>query len=284
MVRVLSDSTSDLSLELIKRYNIGIIPLHVSLGGDEYIDGVNIDSDMIFKWSDEHRTTPKTSAPSLEDVTAIYTENLKKYDQLVVFTISASMSSSFQVCRMAAQALSAESRITVIDSENLSTGVGHLVIESAIMAEQGKNMKEIEEYCLKARKYVRSSFTVDTLTFLHRGGRCSGLAALLGSALKLHPRIVVENGAMHSDKKYRGSLNKVIMKYVMDLEADLKKAKPDRVFITHSWCDTQIVENVRQYLEGLGVFKEVLETTTAGVVSSHCGPGTLGVLFMENFI
>ena len=281
MVKVLSDSTCDLSKELTERYNIDIIPLHVYLGSEERRDSVDVTPEEIFAWSDANHTTPKTSAPSSEDVIELYKKNLDEYEQLVVFTISSSMSASYNVCRLAAEEIGEEDRITVIDSANLSTGVGHLVIEAAIMASQGKNMKEIEEAILELRGRVRSSFTIDTLTFLHRGGRCSSIAAFFGSALKLHPRIVVENGAMRSDKKYRGSLERVIMKYTEDLRELLKKAKPDRVFITHS-CGPEIVNKVKDFLKSLNIFKEILDTKAGAVISAHCGPGTLGVLYIEN--
>lgn len=280
MVKVLSDSTCDLSVELRERYNVDIIPLHVRLGDEEHLDGIDITPEEIFAWSDQNNTTPKTSAPSSSDVIEIYKKNLEKYDQLVVFTISASMSASNNICRLAAEELGASDRITVIDSANLSTGVALLVIEASIMASEGKNMQEIEKNILELRGKVRSSFTVDTLTFLHRGGRCSSVAAFFGSALKLHPRIIVENGAMRSDKKYRGSIEHVIMKYVEDLREVLKKARTDRVFITHS-AKREIVEKVKNFLKGLNIFKEILITKAGGVISSHCGPGTLGVLFIE---
>ena len=149
------------------------------------------------------------------------------------------------------------------------------------MAGNGATGKEIAEKMEELKPLVRASFVVDTLTYLHRGGRCSGVAALAGSALKLHPKIVVENGKMAPQKKYRGKIDRVILDYVHDLEQDLKSAKKERVFITHSGCDAVVVEAVRSYLEGLQVFDEILETRAGGVISSHCGPGTLGVLFIE---
>ena len=127
---------------------------------------------------------------------------------------------------------------------------------------------------------MRASFVVDTLTYLYHGGRCNAVAAMAGGVLKLHPRIVVENGAMNASKKYRGKIASVVLSYVKDMEDSLKNARPDRVFITHSGCDQAIVEEVRSYLEGLGIFQEILETRAGGVISSHCGPGTLGVLFI----
>jgi len=123
---------------------------------------------------------------------------------------------------------------------------------------------------------------VDTLTFLHRGGRCSSVAAIAGSMLHLHPRIAVADGRMSAGKKYRGKMESVIMTYVRDMENDLKNAKNNRVFITHSGCSEEVISSVRTYLEGLGCFAEILTTRAGGVISSHCGPGTLGVLFIAN--
>lgn len=149
------------------------------------------------------------------------------------------------------------------------------------MAQEGKSAGEIAAYIEVLKPFVRASFVVDTLTYLHRGGRCSGLAAMAGGVLKLHPRIAVKDGKMEPGKKYRGKIDKVIMDYVKDMEADLKNAKKDRVFITHSGCDKNIVDKVRAYLESLDVFDEILETRAGSVISSHCGPGTLGVLFIS---
>ena len=149
------------------------------------------------------------------------------------------------------------------------------------MAKDGKSVEEIVAKMEELKPLVRSSFVVDTLTYLHRGGRCSGVAAFAGSALKLHPKISVINGAMEPGKKYRGIMSKVVANYVSDLEAELKNAKPDRVFITHSMKDHSIVDQVKKQLEDLNVFDEILETGVGGVIASHCGPGTLGVLFIS---
>ena len=127
---------------------------------------------------------------------------------------------------------------------------------------------------------VRASFVVDTLEYLHRGGRCSGLAAMMGTVLKLHPKIVVKDGAMLPEKKYRGAIDNVIMNYAKDMESEIKSAYKDRVFITHSGCDAKVVNSVKDYLKSLNIFDEIHETRAGGVVSSHCGPGTLGVLYI----
>lgn len=280
MVKIISDSTCDLSLELIKRYDIDIISLHILLGEDEYKDGKNITPEEIFTWSDEHRTTPKTSAPSLTDAMEIIRPYVEQKREVICFSISGSMSTSGNVMRLAAEELEASDLVTVIDSANLSTGIGLLVIEAAVMVQAGKNAAEISAAIEILKPKVRASFVVDTLTYLYRGGRCNAVAAMAGSVLKLHPKIVVENGAMDASKKYRGKLHSVVMAYVRDMEDELKKARPERVFITHSGCDRKIVEDVQSYLQSLGVFDEILETRAGGVVSSHCGPGTLGVLFI----
>lgn len=281
MVKIIAGSTCDLSQEICGRYDISILPLHILLGDEEYLDGKNITPSQIYAWSDENRTTPRTSAPSLEDAIALLAPYVKERRKVVCFSISDEMSASGSVMRLAAGELEAEDLIHVVNSANLSTGIGLLVVEAAIMAREGADGETIVRRMEELKPLVRASFVVDTLVYLHRGGRCSGLAALAGGALKLHPRIMVEDGKMKPGKKYRGNINKVIMSYATDMEEDLKRAKKDRVFITHSACDTAVVEEVRQYLKSLNHFDEILETMAGGVVSSHCGPGTLGVLFIE---
>ena len=277
-VIITADSTCDLSPSLISRYKIGIIPLYVHLGEKEYKDGVDITPSDLYKWSDEHNETPRTSAPGIEDIESFLDKD--SADEYVIFTISSSMSSSYNNCILAAEDLEMTDRVHVIDSANLSTGIGLQVIKAAELAAAGMTASEIAAEIEKIKGKVRASFVVDTLTYLYRGGRCSGVSAFLGSALRLHPRIEVIDGAMHPEKKYRGKNTRFIMDYVRDMENDLRSAVRDRVFITHSGCDREIVEDVRAYLEGLDRFDEILETTAGAVISSHCGPGTLGVLFI----
>ena len=279
-VKIISDSTCDLSQELVEKYDIDILPLHILLGDAEFCDGKDISPDSIFTWADENTATPKTSAPSLEDAVTLLRPYVAEGREVICFSISGSMSTSGNVMRLAAEELDASSLVTVIDSKNLSTGIGLLVVEAAIMAEQGHSAAEITAAIQEIIPKVRASFVVDTLVYLWRGGRCNAVAALAGSALKLHPKIVVENGAMHATKKYRGKINAAIMSYVKDLESGLKAARTDRVFITHSGCSREVVEEVRAYLKSLHKFREIHETRAGGVISSHCGPGTLGVLFI----
>ncbi|MBE5815523.1 MAG: DegV family protein [Clostridiales bacterium] len=282
MVKIISDSTCDLSQELLERYGIAVLPLQVTLGEASYEDGINITVDEIYRWADENKTTPKTAAPSVETAANVLRPWLEKGMELVCFSVSESMSTSANVMRLAAKELKAQERVTVINSQNLSTGVGLLVIEAAIMAKAGKSAREITESIKAMRPLIRASFVVDTLTYLHRGGRCSGVAALAGSMLKLHPKIVVSGGKMGVSKKYRGKLNRVLPEYVEDMKEELLNARTQRVFITHSGCEEETIRQVKTILEGLGRFEEILVTRAGSVISSHCGPGTLGVLFIAN--
>lgn len=281
MIKIISDSTCDLSKDLIEKYDIAILPLHIHLGEDEYQDSVTITPDEIYTWADANNTTPKTSAASMTEVIDMFEPYVKNGDEVISFSIASGMSANNNVMRLAAEDLEAEAQIHVIDSANLSTGIGLLVIEAAIMAQEGKSADEIVARIEELKPLVSASFVVDTLTYLHRGGRCSSVAALAGGVLKLHPKIVVENGKMDANKKYRGKIGSVIMSYAKDLEEDLKKAKKDRVFITHSGCDESVINDVRTYLASLNRFDEILVTRAGGVISSHCGPGTLGVLFIK---
>lgn len=280
-VGIISDSTCDLSKELLEKYKITVIPLHIHLGEKEYSDGVDITPEQIYEWSDANKTTPKTSAFSPGEVKEGLEKQLALYDEVICFCISEEMSASANVMRLAALELDAEDRVLVVNSRSLSTGTGLQIIEAAVMADEGKSLEEIGR-CIEAMQpFVKASFVVDTLNYLHRGGRCSGLIAMVGGTLKLHPCISVVGGKMQVGKKYRGKMDKVIKSYVEDLTPLLIKARKDRVFITHSGCDDSIVDMVKRQLEKMNYFEEILVTRAGGVIASHCGPGTLGVLFIE---
>lgn len=280
MVKIISDSTCDLSRELIERYDIQVLPLHIILGEKDYEDGRGMSPDDIYRWSDENRASPKTAAVSMEEAVAVLRPCVEAGQEVVCFTIASGMSSTYNVMCMAAEQLDAAHQVTVIDSKNLSTGVGLQVIEAAEMARKGASMAEIAAHIRSLQPQVRASFVVDTLTYLHRGGRCGGLAAMMGGALRLHPRIAVTDGKMAAGKKYRGKMEHVIRNYVADMEAELRTARPERVFITHSGCEQAVIDAVRAQLSALNHFDEIHVTRAGGVISSHCGPGTLGVLFI----
>ena len=281
MVKVIADSTCDLSKDLLEKYDVDIIPLHIILGEDDYQDGVDITPDDIYKWSDANKATPKTAAVSIDVVVDSLRPYVEAGREVIMFSIAGGMSTTSNVMRLAVEELGAGDKVRIIDSANLSTGIGLQVIEAAMMEKEGKRWADIARAAEEVKTKVRASFVVDTLTYLHRGGRCSGLAAMAGGVLKLHPRIVVKDGVMGADKKYRGKMNAVLLNYAKDLESQLLKAKKDRVFITHSGCEQEAIDSIKQYLESLHRFDEILVTRAGGVISSHCGPGTLGVLFIE---
>ena len=281
MVKIISDSTCDLSEELVKKYEVDIIPLHIVLGEEEYLDGKSITPDEIYQWSDENKATPKTSAASIDMTMDAFRPYIEQGMEIVCFSISGDMSTTVNVMGMAAEELGAENKIQIVDSANLSTGIGLMVIEAAIMAKEGKSAAEIAAKMEEIKPQVRASFVVDTLTYLYRGGRCGGLTAMAGGMLKLHPKIVVEAGKMKPTEKYRGKMSAVVLNYVKAMEDSLKKAKKDRVFITHSGSDEETIQSVYDYSESLNIFEEILITRAGCVISSHCGPGTLGVLFIQ---
>ena len=279
-VSIISDSTCDLSKELLEKYDITVFPLHIHLGEKEYADGIDITPEEIYQWSEETKETPKTSALSLFDAKEYIKKALEKSEEVIVFCISEQMSSCCSVMHMAAVEMEVEDKVFVVDSMNLSTGIGLQILEAAELAETGMGAGEIVEKIKEIQPQVRSSFVVDSLTFLHRGGRCSGVAALAGNTLKLHPCIFVINGKMQAGKKYRGKMDKVILNYVEDLKVELLTAKKERVFITHSGCEDSLIETIKKELEELNYFENIYVTRAGGVITSHCGPGTLGVLYI----
>lgn len=280
MVTIIADSTCDLSPELIKRYGVEIIPLQILLGDDAFEDGAGVTPDEIYRWADANSATPKTAAPSLETVATVMGRVLESGNDAVCLTISESMSTCANVLRLAARELGAENRVKVINSENLSTGIGLMVLSAAEMAQKGASAQEIADHLERLKPRIRASFVVDTLTYLHRGGRCSGVAAMAGGLLRLHPMISVSGGKMSPGKKYRGKMKRVIGEYVEELTPALKKADAHRVFITHSGCEESVIAAVKDMVSSMGHFEEICITRAGGVISSHCGPGTLGVLFV----
>ena len=280
-IRIMADSTCDLSPELIEEYGITVLPLNIVMDDASYLDGVETNPDAIYAWADANRTTPKTSAPGIEAAVELLRSAAEAGDEVCFFGISEQMSATCQVVRLAAEELDYSEHVCVVDSMNLSTGIGLQVLHAVELVQSGCSLAELEELLKEYRLRVRASFVVDTLTYLQRGGRCSAVTALMGNALKLKPRIAVADGKMGVSKKYRGNQKKTVIDYVKDMEDDLKRAEKERVFITHSGISSGIVEEVKAYLESLQHFHAIYVTRAGGVVSSHCGPGTLGVLFVD---
>ena len=273
-----SDSTCDLSQELVDRYQIHIQPMGVSLGDKIYRDGVDITPDDIYAHHEKTGELPKTSAINVAENIEYFGKLTKDGSAVIHFTISSSMSSTYSNACVAAQEFE---NVYVVDGKNLSTGNGLLVLAAAEMAQEGMGAKEIAEKASELAAYVDASFVVDNLEYLVKGGRCSAAAAFGANLLQLKPCIYVKNGAMGVGKKYRGKYGKTLLSYVADRLADGDDICLDCVFVTHAGCDPEIVESVAQAVKNTLPFKEVLVTRAGCTISSHCGANTLGVLFIR---
>lgn len=277
-VKIVADSTCDLSADLIKKYDITIIPLCIVMGENSYFDGIETTPEEIYKWADANKTTPKTAAVTIDNAASLLKPFMDEGREIVFFGISSQMSTTCNVVRLIGEEAGYD-KLHVIDSQSLSTGIGLQVLYAARLSMAGESTASIVEKVEKRRSAVSASFVIDTLTYLSRGGRCNSVTALLANTLKLKPEIVVKDGAMIVAKKYRGQLGSVLLKYVKDQEEALLAADKNCVFITHSGCSEDIVAPVKEYLESLSYFENIYVTRAGGVVSSHCGPGTLGVLY-----
>ena len=273
-----SDSTCDLGNELIDRYGVKIVPLGVTLGESIYTDGVDIDPEKIYAHYEKTGELPKTSAPSIADFEAFFKEHTADGGSVVFFTISSDMSCTFNNARLAA---SEYENVYVIDTRNLSTGGGLLVIAAAEMAAAGEDAKTIAEKCEDIRSRVDASFVIDNLEFLHKGGRCSAIAAFGANMLQLKPCITVSDGKMGVAKKYRGKFSKTLTDYIKDRIGDGENVVLDHVFVTHAGCDAEIYEKCVEEVKALAPVGEVHITRAGCTISSHCGRNTRGVLFIR---
>ncbi len=258
-VKIISDSTSDLSPELVKKYDISIVPLYVVMGDKIRKDGIEATPEDIYEYVSQSGKLPKTSAPNLNDFLSAFRNWRNQGYEIVHFNIS-----------------------SVVDTRNLSTGSGLVVLHACEMAENGASAKEIAEECRALTGRVEASFVVDSIDYLHKGGRCSSVAALGANLLKLKPCIEVTQGKMQSGKKFRGTIDRVIINYVTERLQNREDIDKHRIFITHTRCSEETVNAVRDKINELQPgFEEILETTAGCTVTSHCGPGTLGVLFIR---
>lgn len=275
---ITSDSTTDLSAELKERYNIVTLPLGVTLGEKTFFDGVDINPDDIYEYHRKTGELPKTAAANVGDAIDFFASLVNDGKTVIHFSLSSQMSSTYNNCRMAAEGFE---NVYVIDTCNLSTGGGLLVIAAAEMAAKGMEAETIVSEIEKLIPCVDASFVIDNLEYLHKGGRCSALAMLGANLLKLKPCIEVKNGAMGVGKKYRGRFADVLKIYVKERIGDGSDIDLDRVFVTHAGCDSEIVESIVEEVKRLAPFKEVFLTRAGCTISAHCGADTLGVLFIR---
>ena len=277
-IKLTSDSTCDLSREQIAKHDITILPLAVAMGGKDYRDGVDIIPTDIYSHVAAGGDLPKTAANNAAQYQEVWSRYAKDYDAIIHLNISAEFSSCYQNACLAAEEFD---NVYVVDSRNLSTGHGLLVLKAAELAEQGMNAADIAQVLRETLDKVDASFILDQLEYLKKGGRCSSLVALGANLLKLKPCIEVKDGKMAVGKKYRGAYEKCLKEYIQDRLQDRTDLDLSRVFVTHSGIDEALVQVAVDTVKSLQQFEEVCITTAGCTVSSHCGPGTLGVLFIR---
>lgn len=275
---ITGDSTIDLSPELCQQYGVQVLPLYVNMGGQSYRDGVDMQPEDIYAYVAKTGELPKTSAPSIQDYIDFFAEMRKKYDEVIHFNLSSELSVSHQNARLAAEEVDG---VHVIDSRNLSTGTGLLVLEACDRVAAGMDVEGICREINELIPKVEASFILNRLDFLAKGGRCSSLLALGANVLKLRPVIMVQDGKMDVGKKYRGAYDKCVEKYVEGQLAGRTDIRGNRIFVTHTKCRPETIAAAKAKVAELQQFGEVLDTTAGGTITNHCGEETLGVLFIR---
>ena len=277
-VVITADSTVDLSPELVERFQIHVIPLTITLGDDTFPDGQGFTPLDMYERFRKDGTLPKTSAPGVQEFLDFFTPFVEQGCEVVHFDISAELSNTFNAARLAAQELEG---VWPVDSRMLSTGVGLLAIEAAECRDRGMGAAEIAAHLEALKEKVSTSFVLDTLVYMWKGGRCTGVAALGANLLHLKPGLEMKDGKLGVYKKYRGSMQSVYKQYIAERVKD-KKIRPGHVFLTESGeIEPEVIEELTQLVYTLTGCKEVHHTLAGCTVSTHCGPRTLGVLFIE---
>ncbi|MCH5352426.1 MAG: DegV family protein [Acutalibacter sp.] len=275
-IQITADSTCDLTPELVKKYGIIITPLAVNCGSESYRDGVDITPDVLYEKIAASGQLASTAAVNTQEYSDVFSAALRDHDAVIHFTISSAMSACYQNACAAAKELE---NVWIVDSRNLSTGIAHLVLDACEMASEGTAAAEIFKELELRKEKLDVSFVVDTLEYLRKGGRCTAVAAIGANLLKLHPCIFVKDGEMGVGKKYRGKLTDCLTAYVKDRLADPNTIDTRRIFITDSGIDESIRASVEKEVRKLVSFDEIIHTRAGCTVSSHCGPGTLGILY-----
>lgn len=277
-IKITSDSTCDLSEAQIEQYNIGITPLYIVMDGKSLLDGVDVTSQDVFDYTDRTGTLCSTSALSIGNYADHFAPLSREYDAVVHISLSSGFSSCYQNACLAAEDFD---NVYVIDSKNLSTGHGHVVLEAVKLAETCTDVEKMVEELNEFTGRVEASFVLDRLDYMVKGGRCSMVAALGANLLKLKPGIEVVDGKMQVGKKYRGSYIKCLEAYVKDKLADRDDIVYERAFITYTTATEEELSAVRAAMAQYANFETVYETTAGCTISCHCGPSTLGVLFIR---
>ncbi len=269
------DSTCDIPKDLLEKYDIHLMPITIMLGTEEHHDGIDVTPEDIFNFVDKTNELPKTSAVNVYEYTEYFKKLRQEYDAIIHFSLSFAISSTGNNARLASNDVD---NVYVIDTKSLSSGSGLLALSCVDKIKEGKDIKTIVKELEEEANKVQASFLLDTLRFLHKGGRCSSIALLGANVLKIKPRISLVDGKMQVTKKYRGNIEDALLKYADDL---LKEVPPNkkRVFVTYSSpvepTRTKLLEKLKNY-----GFEEVLESSACATICTHCGRKTLGVLYI----
>lgn len=278
MVRITTDSTADIGA-LFQERGIDSLPLTVTLDGKDYFDGVDIFPEDIFRVYNEKKVLPKTAARSKEQFKAFFTRYTDAGDEVVHINLSSKISMTHENALAAAKEMKG---VYVIDSLSLSSGTGLLALYADDLRAKGLSAKEIYELTAKRVPFVQASFVVDTMEFLHKGGRCSGVTRFVASVLKIKPTILVKDGGMVVGPKYMGSFDKSILKYVDYTLAEFNNPDLKRIFVTHSGAEPEVVEAVKKRITEIKPFEEIIVSVAGSTITSHCGKGTLGILYIND--
>ena len=277
-IKILSDSTCDLSPEQLKAHNIDLARLTIVKGGQPFVDGDTIIPSDIFAHVAAGGDLCSTTAYNVGEYQELFSKFADQYDGIIHINIGSGFSSCYQNACLAAEDFP---NVRVIDSMNLSTGQGHVVLEACRLAAQCEDLDEIAEKLNAFVPRVEASFLLDQLKYMVKGGRCSSAAALGANLLNLKPCIEVRDGKMSVVKKYRGNYAKCLASYVRDRLADREDIVRNELFLTYTPVSEDCLNAVKETIDACGNFENVYETTAGCTVSCHCGPGTLGVLFVR---
>lgn len=277
-VYITADSTCDLPKELKERLGVKIVPLHVTIGQDNYLDGEDISPDLIFERYNQEKLLPTTAAVSPQEFEDFFRPLVEEGYEVVHFDISSELSGTYQNAVIAAQEFDG---VYPVDSRHLSTSISLLVMEACRLRDQGKSAPEIVQAVQALIPQVRTSFVLDTLEYMWKGGRCSGVAAFGANLLSLKPCIAMEDGKLDVSKKYRGKIGKVYEKYIEERLAD-KKIYGGSVFVVGpDVLPQETRDKLEALIRSLVTVEEVFFARTGSTVCAHCGPGTLGVMYIE---
>lgn len=277
---ITAETTCDLTQEIIKERNFKTIPITIVMGLEEKKDGTEVKAEELFDYVKKTGELPKTAAVSVEEYKEFFTEVKKECEKVIHFSISSKASTSYNNARKAAEEVG---DVFVVDTKALSTGEALLMLKASDMLNEGKGAEEVYEEMVKLANKVQTSFVVDTLDYLAKGGRCSAVALIASKILKIHPYIYENDGALQVKKKYMGTLQRALSSYVAEVAAEYKDYDKKRVFITHSPCDGRaLIEEVIAKVKENFEFEEIIETQAGATVSTHCGKNTIGILFINN--